>query len=110
MNVSSSITNKEESKNVPSKREGQEKVLIIESDMDDDMQIAAIEIASKDYHISNLGNHEIAQKLKDTFESKYYPTWNCIVGKSFGCKINAQKKHYLCFQIGSRTVILYKFR
>ena len=56
MNVSSSITNKEESKNVPSKREGQEKVLIIESDMDDDMQIAAIEIASKDYHISNLGN------------------------------------------------------
>ena len=37
MNVSSSITNKEENKNVPSKREGQEKVLIIESDMDDDM-------------------------------------------------------------------------
>ena len=107
MNASGSIN---ENKSSTSKREGQEKVLIIESDMDDDMQIAAIEIASKDYHISNLGNHEIAQKLKETFESKYYPTWNCIVGKSFGCKINAQKKHYLCFQIGNRTVILYKFR
>ena len=107
MNASGSIN---ENKSSTSKREGQEKVLILESDMDDDMQIAAIEIASKDYHISNLGNHEIAQKLKETFESKYYPTWNCIVGKSFGCKINAQKKHYLCFQIGNRTVILYKFR
>jgi dynein light chain LC8-type len=107
MNASGSIN---ENKSSTSKREGQEKVLIIESDMDDDMQIAAIEIASKDYHISNLGNHEIAQKLKETFESKYYPTWNCIVGKSFGCKINAQKKHYLCFQIGDKTVILYKFR
>ena len=104
------MSNSNNEKSISSKVENQDKVLIIDSDMDDDMQIAAIEIASKDYHISNLGNHEIAQKLKETFESKYYPTWNCIVGKSFGCKINAQKKHYLCFQIGDKTVILYKFR
>ena len=104
------MSNSNNEKSVSSKVENQDKVLIIDSDMDDDMQIAAIEIASKDYHISNLGNHEIAQKLKETFESKYYPTGNCIVGKNFGCKINAQKNHYLCFQIGSRTVILYKFR
>ena len=32
------------------------------------------------------------KKLKETFESKYYPIWNCIAAKSFGCKINAQKK------------------
>ena len=104
------MSNSNNEKSISSKVENQDKVLIIDSDMDDDMQIAAIEIASKDYHISNLGNHEIAQKLKETFESKYYPTWNGIVGKNFDCKINAQKNHYLCFQIGSRTVILYKFR
>ena len=104
------MSNSNNEKSISSKVENQDKVLIIDSDMDDDMQIAAIEIASKDYHISNLGNHEIAQKLKETFESKYYPTWNCIVGKSFGCKINTKKNHYLCFKIGDKTIILYKFR
>ena len=104
------MSNSNNEKSISSKEENQDKVLLIDSDMDDDMKLTAFEIASKDYHISNLGNHEIAQKLKETFESKYYPTWNCIVGKNFGCKINAQKNHYLCFKIGSRTVILYKFR
>ena len=108
--MSSSNSNATDQKSSAAKKEDKEKVLIIESDMDDDMQIAAIEIASYDFRSPNVTNQEIAQKLKETFESKYYPTWNCIVGKSFGCKINAQKKHYLCFQIGSRTVILYKFR
>ena len=87
---------------------GQEKVVIIESNMDDDMQFAAMEIASKDYPRTNSNNYEMAKKLKETFESKYYPTWNCIVGKSFGCKINAQKKHYLCFKIGEIIIINIK--
>ena len=78
--------------------------------MDDDMQFTAMEIASKDYPRSNSNNYEMAKNLKETFESKYYQTWNCIVGKSFGCKINAQKKPYLCFKIGDKTIILYKFR
>ena len=78
-----------EGKSTASRRLGQEKVVIIESDMDNDMQFAAMEIESKDYPRSNSNNHEMAKKLKETFESKYYPTWNCIVAKSFGCKINA---------------------
>ena len=112
MNISSSNSEigNVERKSATSKYLGQEKVVIIESNMDDDMQFTAMEIASKDYPISNSNNHEMAKKLKETFESKYYPTWNCIVGKSFGCKINAQKKHYLCCKIGDKTIILYKFR
>jgi dynein light chain LC8-type len=109
MSSSNTNTGNVEGKSSVSRKGEQDKVFIIESDMEDDMQFAAIEIASKDPR-SNPSNHELAQKLKDNFESKYYPTWNCIVGKSFGCKINAQKKHYLCFQIGDKTVILYKFR
>ena len=94
MNISSSnaeICNVER-KSATSKYLGQEKVVIIETNMDDDMQFTAMEIASKDYPRSNSNNYEMAKNLKETFESKYYPTWNCIVGKSFGCKINAQKK------------------
>ena len=60
MNMSSSNTNtgNEGGKSVTSRRLGQEKVVIIESDMDDDMQFAAIEIASKDYPRSNSSNHD----------------------------------------------------
>lgn len=89
-------------------RRSQEKVLILDTDMEDDMLITAIDIVEKTYQ-SNISNQEIAHKLKEDFESKYYPTWICIVGKSFGCKVNAQMKHYLCFQIGNKTIILYKF-
>jgi dynein light chain LC8-type len=76
--------------------------------MDDDMLITAIDLVEKTYQ-SNISNQEIAQTLKESFEKKYYPTWICIVGKSFGCKINAQKNHYMCIQIGNKTIILYKF-
>ena len=42
MNMSSSNTGNAEGKSVSSRKLGQEKVFIIESDMDDDMQFAAI--------------------------------------------------------------------
>ena len=68
MNISSSNTNTAnvEGKTKRSRRLGQVKVDIIESDMDDDMQFAAMEIASKDYPICNSISHEMAKKLKIT--------------------------------------------
>ena len=95
----------EQSRNM---KRSQEKILILETDMDDDMLVTAIDIVEKTYQF-NISNQEIAHKLKEDFESKYYPTWICIVGKSFGCKIKAQMKHYLCFQIENKTIILYKY-
>ena len=41
------MSNSNNEKSISSKVENQDKVLIIDSDMDDDMQIAAIEIALK---------------------------------------------------------------
>jgi dynein light chain LC8-type len=79
-----------------------------ETDMEDDMVKDAKEIVEKIYD-PNISNQEIALKLKADFEAKYSPTWICIVGKSFGCKIESQKKHYLCFQVENKTIILYKF-
>lgn len=111
MSQSMSTTNKDESKSDQKQGHKREKVLIIESDMDDDMQKAAMEVAStflKDGQTKS--DAEIAKSIKTELEERYYPTWNCIIGKNFGFKINAQKRHYICFQIGSRTIILYKFR
>jgi dynein light chain LC8-type len=73
-----------------------------------DMRILAINTVERIYD-SNISNLEIATQIKETFEKNYYPTWICIVGKNFGCKINAQKRHYFCFQIETRTIILYKY-
>ena len=63
MNISSynADTGNVERKSATSKYLGQEKVVIIESNMDDDMQFTAMEIASKDYPRSNSNNHEMAK-------------------------------------------------
>ncbi len=93
--------------NMPSKPAA--KIYNHETDMDDGMLMFAKEIVSNKYD-SNYSNHEIAQKLKEAFEQRYYPTWICIVGKSFGCKIEAQPKHYLRFELENKVILLYKFK
>ena len=91
-------------------KKNQEKAIIVESDMEDDMLTSAMDILEKlSGLISTISNQELAQRFKEEFENKYYPTWICIVGKSFGTKVNAQKGHYLCFRIHNKTIILYKF-
>jgi dynein light chain LC8-type len=80
--------------------------ILEETDMEDDMVMTALEIVEKN---KQLNNQELCQKFKEEFENKYYPTWICIVGKSFGCKVNAQKKHYLCLQYEKKIIIIYKY-
>lgn len=82
---------------------------ILDTDMNDEMLSFATTTAGEMIINGKSSNQEIAGKLKEEFDDKYYPTWMCIVGKSFGCKINAQKNHYLCFQIDNKTIILYKY-
>jgi dynein light chain LC8-type len=80
--------------------------IIEETEMDDEMIIMALEIVEKNKKISN---QELCKILKEEFDSKYYPTWICIVGTNFGCRVKAQKKHYLCFQYDKKIIILYKY-
>lgn len=107
MNQSRSIEQRSEVRTT-SQRPGA-KLFNLETDMDDGMLMFAKEIVRSKYD-SNYSNQEIAYKLKEAFEQKYYPTWICIVGKSFGCKIEAQPKHYLRFQLENKVIILYKFK
>ena len=89
---------------------GQEnKISVTEKDMEDDMISFIFEEFEKNKSFANTSNQDIAQKLKESFDNKYYPTWMCIVGKSFGCRINAQAKHYICFKFQNKTIILYKY-
>lgn len=85
------------------------KLFNLETDMDDGMLLFAKEIVSNKYD-STHSNQEIAQKLKDEFELKYYPTWICIVGKGFGCDVESEPGHYLRFELDNRVILLYKFK
>ena len=85
------------------------KIYNLETDMDDGMLMFVKEIFSDKFYTS-YSNQELAERLKDNFEKKYYPTWICIVGKSFGCNFEAQPKHYLRFQLEDKIIILYKFK
>jgi dynein light chain LC8-type len=85
------------------------KILILDTDMDDDMLAFVLKVVEDHFNIPKMSNQEMAKRLKEEFEAKYYPTWTAIVGKTFGVKINAQEKHYICFELENKTIILYKY-
>jgi dynein light chain LC8-type len=51
---------------------------------------------------------DIANHLKQEFDKNFTPTWNCIVGKSFGSFITHETKKYIYFSIGHLSVLLWK--
>ncbi|VDD78970.1 unnamed protein product [Mesocestoides corti] len=60
-----------------------QKAVVKNADMSDEMQQDAVEIAS-DAMQSQTIEKDIAAAIKKKFDSKYGPTWHCIVGRNFG--------------------------
>ncbi|EAX74587.1 Dynein light chain type 1 family protein [Trichomonas vaginalis G3] len=44
--------------------------------------------------------NEIAQKIKQSFDNKYFEGWNCIVGRQFGSSVTAIEKTHFFERIG----------
>ncbi len=59
------------------------KAIVKNADMDEDMQQEAVETASSALEKANV-EKDVAAAIKKGFDSKYGPTWHCIVGKNFG--------------------------
>jgi dynein light chain LC8-type len=51
---------------------------------------------------------DIAEHIKQFFDSKYAPNWHCVVGKHFASFVTYQSKNYIFCQIGQHAIILYK--
>ena len=64
---------------------------------------------------------EIAKGLKKEFDTKFHPTWQCIVGtqilecfigkcigKNFGSDVGFEDKHMIYFYLGSIAILLWK--
>uniref|UniRef100_A0A914R9K8 Dynein light chain n=1 Tax=Parascaris equorum TaxID=6256 RepID=A0A914R9K8_PAREQ len=67
------------------------------------------ETIAKNQILSGNNNEQmIACAIKRRFDDLYGSSWQCIVGKSFGCYITHLENHFLFFYFGGFAVLLYK--
>lgn len=72
------------------------KAIIKNSDMTEDMQQDAINVATKAIDSYNI-EKDIACYIKKEFDRKHNPTWHCIVGRNFGSYVTHETKHFYLF-------------
>ena len=51
---------------------------------------------------------DISKHIKQYFDSKYGPTWHCIVGSDFRSFVTHESKHFIFFYHGKVAICLYK--
>ncbi len=51
---------------------------------------------------------DIASYIKEMLDSKYYKTWHCIVGTSFGSRVTFQDLDYALVAKGSVYVLVFR--
>ena len=51
---------------------------------------------------------EISKHIKHHFDSKYGPTWHCIVGADFRAFVTHESKNFIFFYQGKTAICLYK--
>ena len=83
------------------------KVKIIHYSITEDMKVRAIEYALQQEK-SKQEFEAMAKSLKREFDSKFHPTWQCVVGKNFGSDIGYFDKHMIYFYIGNIAILLWK--
>ena len=77
------------------------------SDISDDMQNDAVEVATKAIEC-HVMEKDVALQIKREFDKKHNPTWQCIVGRHFGAEVAHESKHFIYFYLGQLAVLLWK--
>nr|CDS27670.1 dynein light chain [Hymenolepis microstoma] len=85
----------------------QQKAVIKNADMSDEMQRAAVDMANEAMEKYNV-EKDIAAHIKKGFDAKYNPTWHCIVGRNFGSYVTHETKHFIYFYMGQVAILLFK--
>ena len=81
-------------------------------DMDDhgihgEMKSDAMSVAAAALDL-NSEERMISCHIKSHFDTKYGPTWHCIVGSDFRAFVTHDSKHFIFFYIGKIAICLYK--
>ncbi|GAO46800.1 hypothetical protein G7K_1018-t1 [Saitoella complicata NRRL Y-17804] len=83
------------------------KAVIKSADMSEEMQNAAIEVATAAMEKYNI-EKDIAAYLKRDFDKRFGSTWHCIVGRNFGSYVTHESKHFIYFYLGQIAFLLFK--
>ncbi|EPY29675.1 dynein light chain LC8-type [Strigomonas culicis] len=51
---------------------------------------------------------DIAAHIKKEFDKRYFPTWQCIVGRNFGADVEHEAKGLFYFYIGQLSVLIWR--
>lgn len=101
---------KEIQNNYPSlqRNDNEGKVVISQSDMvNEEMKQDAVNIAIRAAELNNeVGG--MAYFIKNEFDSKYEPAWECVVGYDYGASVTHQQESYISFFIGKYKVLLFR--
>uniref|UniRef100_UPI00358FE24A dynein light chain 1, cytoplasmic-like n=1 Tax=Myxine glutinosa TaxID=7769 RepID=UPI00358FE24A len=85
----------------------EQKPVIKNADMSDDMQEDAVSFAKQALEKHNI-EKDIASFIKKEFDKKYNPTWHCVVGRNFGSYVTHESKHFIYFYLGQVAILLFK--
>lgn len=83
------------------------KPVIKSTDMTEELQQDAVNIAIQALDKFTI-EKDIAAYIKKEFDSKYNPTWHCVVGRNFGSYVTHETKHFIYFYLGPVAVLLFK--
>ncbi|KAI9682243.1 MAG: Dynein light chain [Caeruleum heppii] len=92
---------------MPDERADKLEFQIKSSDMTEDMQTEAVDVATEamtKFHIEK----DIAQHIKKEFDGRKGATWHCIVGRNFGSFVTHETKHFIYFYLGHNAILLFK--
>ena len=85
----------------------QNKAVVKVSDMSEQMQLEAVDVATAAMEKFSI-EKDVSAYIKKEFDKKHNPTWHCIVGRNFGSYVTHETKHFVYFYIGQMAVLLFK--
>jgi dynein light chain LC8-type len=77
------------------------------ADISPEMQSDAVEIATKAIKEHQM-EKDMAAQIKREFDKRYFPTWHCVVGRSFGADVVHENTNFIYFYVGQLSVLLWK--
>merc|ERR1711959_642365 len=72
-----------------------------------DMATAALGFATAAVDLFQM-EKEMAGHIKKEMDKKFFPTWQCFVGRNFKCSIPHETKHYIYFYVGPVAILLFR--
>ena len=79
--------------------------IMITSEMRKDAENMINQLISKN---DSINEAEVSRKIKEYFDEKYNPNWQCIIGKNFQISFSHEEYTFIQAKVGKITIVLFK--